>query len=132
MKNQTPNKTAGWTNVQVYTAIAIVLVLGAIGGYLLHSSATPADSSSAASSSAISSPGLPPSALATATQQNLDAQTKPLLQRLDADPKDVSALTEVGNIYFDASQWTTAITYYTRALNETPANPDVRTDMGIS
>lgn len=132
MKNLTPNKTAGWTNVQVYTAIAVVLVLGGIGGYLLHSSATPAESSSAASSSAISSPSLPPSAIAGVGQQALDTQTKPLLQRLDANPKDVPALTELGNIYFDASQWPTAIGYYTRALNETPKNPDVRTDMGIA
>ena len=41
-------------------------------------------------------------------------------------------LTELGNIYYDASQWTSAIGYYTRALNETPKNPDVRTDMGIA
>lgn len=132
MKNQTPNKTTGWTNVQVYTAIAVVLVLGAIGGYLLHSSGSASDTSSAASSAAAPSASLPPSALAGAAQQSLDAQTKPLLQRLQTNPKDVAVLTELGDIYFDASQWPTAIDYYTRALNETPANPDVRTDMGIS
>lgn len=130
MKNQTPKKNTGWTNVQVYTVIAVVLVLGALGGYLLHSSGSSADSSSAASSA--SSASLPPSTLAGAAQQTLDAQTKPLLQRLETNPKDVAALTELGNIYFDASQWPTAIDYYTRALNETPANPDMRTDMGIA
>jgi cytochrome c-type biogenesis protein CcmH/NrfG len=62
----------------------------------------------------------------------LDAEAKPLLARLDANPKDVSALTELGNIYFDASQWSSAIGYYTRALNESPKNPDVRTDTGIA
>ncbi len=129
MKNQTPNKAAGWTNVQVYTAIAVVLVLGALGGYLLHNSSTPAESSSAAYSAPAT---LPPSALAGAAQQALDAQTKPLLQRLEANPKDVPALVELGDIYFDASKWPTAIDYYTRALNETPTNPDVRTDMGIA
>jgi cytochrome c-type biogenesis protein CcmH/NrfG len=126
MKNATSNKTTGWTNLQVYTAIAVVLVLGCIVGYLLHSSGTPAESTA---SSAPSSPSLPPAVLA---QQALDAQTKPLLQRLNANPKDVPALIELGNIYFDASQWPTAVGYYTRALNETPKNPDVRTDMGIA
>ena len=130
MKNESSNKTTGWTNVQVYTAIAVVLVLGGIGGYLLHSSSTPAESSSSATASMPAS--LPPSALANAQQQTLDAQTKPLLQRIEANPKDVASLTELGNIYFDASQWPTAIDYYTRALNEKPNNPDVRTDMGIS
>lgn len=129
MKNQTPNKTAGWTNTQVYTAIVVVLILGGIGGYLLHTSGTPAESSSATS---ISIPSLPPSGLTGAAQPPLEAQTKPLQKRLDANPKDVAALTELGNIYFDASQWPAAIDYYTRALNETPRNPDVRTDMGIA
>ncbi len=128
MKNQPSSKSTGWTNVQVYTAIAVVLILGGIGGYLLHSSGTPSDSSSAA----LSTPSIPPSAIATAAEQTLAAQTKPLQQRLDANPKDVGTLVELGNIYFDASQWPAAIDYYTRALNEKPSNPDVRTDMGIA
>jgi cytochrome c-type biogenesis protein CcmH/NrfG len=138
MKNQTPRKKVGWTNTQVYVAIVIVLVLGGIGGYLLHSSGTPADSSTSASttpatpSPSLPNSSLPPSAITSAPTQVLDAQVKPLLQRLDTNPKDVSALTELGNIYFDASQWSTAIGYYTRSLNEFPNNPDVRTDMGIS
>jgi tetratricopeptide (TPR) repeat protein len=41
-------------------------------------------------------------------------------------------LIELGNDYYDGGQWNDAITYYTRALNETPNNPDVRTDMGIA
>ncbi len=129
MKNQTPTKSAGWTNTQVYVAIVVVLILGGIGGYLLHTSGTPAESSSATSTA---SPSLPPSTITGAAQPPLDAQIKPLQQRLDANPKDVAALTEIGNIYFDASQWPAAIDYYTRALNETPRNPDVRTDMGIA
>jgi cytochrome c-type biogenesis protein CcmH/NrfG len=135
MKNQTPKTSAGWTNTQVYTAIVVVLILGGLGGYLLHTSGSSSDTSNTASSAAppaMSSPSLPPSALAGAAQQALDAQAKPFQQRLDANPKDVTALTQLGNLYFDASQWPSAIDYYTRALNETPKNPDVRTDMGIA
>lgn len=131
MKNRTPNKTSGWTNVQVYTAIVVVLILGGIGGYLLHGSATPAESTTSASTAAPPAATLPPP-ITAAPQQMLDAQTKPLLQRLETNPKDISALIELGNIYFDASQWPAAIGYYTRALNEAPKNPDVRTDMGIA
>jgi cytochrome c-type biogenesis protein CcmH/NrfG len=129
MKNRTPNKPAGWTNTQVYTAIVIVLLIGGIGGYLLHTSGTPAESSGTTATTTGAS--VPPSGL-PAPEQMLDAQAKPLQQRLNANPKDVSALVELGNLYFDASQWTAAIGYYTRALNETPKNPDVRTDMGIA
>jgi cytochrome c-type biogenesis protein CcmH/NrfG len=127
MKNESANKTSSWTNVQVYTAIAVVLVVGALAGYLLHTS-SPAEGSSAVSSSA----SLPPSQQPPSPAQMLSSETQPLQARLVANPKDVSALIELGNIYYDASQWNDAITYYTRALNETPANPDVRTDMGIA
>ena len=95
LKNQSPNKTAGWTSVQVYTAIAVVLILGGIGGYLLHSSATPSQSSSAASSTATVS-STPPSALAGAAQQALEAQTKPLLQRLDGRSEGRCGADRVG------------------------------------
>jgi cytochrome c-type biogenesis protein CcmH/NrfG len=131
MKNPTPKKTAGWTNVQVYTAIAVVLVVGCIVGYLLHSPGTaapsPADNSLPATIPANSLPSI-----ARTPDRLLDAEVKPLLARLETNPKDVSALTELGNIYFDASQWSSAIGYYTRVLNESPRNPDVRTDMGIA
>jgi len=59
-------------------------------------------------------------------------QAEPLKARLQSNPRDAATLIELGNIYFDASQWTDAIGYYTRALNETPNNPNARTDMGIA
>lgn len=129
MKPQSAKKTTGWTNVQVYTAIVAVLILGGLGGYLLHSSGTPAESSTSASSSSAS---LPPSNLSNAGAMAFEAETKPLLARVQQNPKDVAALTELGNICFDSSRWPDAIGYYTRVLNETPNNPDVRTDMGIA
>jgi cytochrome c-type biogenesis protein CcmH/NrfG len=132
MKNRTSNKAAGWTNTQVYTAIIVVLLIGGVGGYLLHTSEAPAVNSTASSTAAPISTSLPPSAINGAPEQILDARVKPLLQKLNTNPNDTSTLVELGNIYYDASQWTPAIGYYTRALNQTPANPDVRTDMGIS
>lgn len=121
MKSQPAKNPSGWTNVQVYTAIAVVLVVGTLAGYLLHNSDAPADSSAPTSTAAM------PSAA-----QMLSAQTQPLLARLQANPKDVTTLVDLGNAYYDAAQWSDAIGYYTRALNETPSNPDVRTDMGVA
>jgi cytochrome c-type biogenesis protein CcmH/NrfG len=129
MKNRSSKQTAGWTNVQVYTAIVVVLILGGLGGYLLRGSGTPAESSTAASTPSAS---LPPPAFTGSSQPMQDAGVTELQQRVNANPKDVAALTELGNISFDASRWPEAIGYYTRVLNETPGNPDVRTDMGIA
>ena len=126
MKSQ-PAKSSSWTNVQVYTAIAVVLVLGLLGGYLLHSSGTPQENSAPAPSAA----SLPASSMPSPAQM-LATETQPLLARLQSHPKDVEALIGLGNDYYDASQWNEAIGYYQRALNETPSNPDVRTDMGIA
>jgi tetratricopeptide (TPR) repeat protein len=129
MKNLAAKEKKGWTNVQVYTAIGVVLVVGLLVGYLMHSSGTSSEESSTASTTSAT---LPPSALNGSSQQVVDAQPKPLLARLETNPKDVAALTELGNIYFDISRWPDAIGYYTRSLNEAPKNPDVRTDLGIS
>jgi cytochrome c-type biogenesis protein CcmH/NrfG len=127
MAKPAPQQQSSWTNTQVITAIVVVLIVGGLGGYLLHnnsSSPSPAGDSAATVQPNLQQPINP--------AQALDAATRPLLARLQSNPKDVAALTELGNINFDASQWTPAITYYTRALNETPHNPDVRTDMGIA
>ena len=126
MKNQ-PAKTSSWTNTQVYTAIVVVLILGGLGGYLLKTSGPPPESS------AVTSPAdMPPPQPMPAPSQMLMQQAEPLKARLQSNPRDVATLVELGNIYFDASQWTDAIGYYTRALNENPNNPNARTDMGIA
>jgi cytochrome c-type biogenesis protein CcmH/NrfG len=127
MKNEPAKNTSSWTNVQVYTAIAVVLVVGALAGYLLHNSGTPESSAPAPASTAT----IPSQAMPSPTQM-LSTQAQPLLDRLQTNPKDVATLIQLGDMYYDAGQWNDAITYYTRALKETPANPDVRTDMGVA
>jgi tetratricopeptide (TPR) repeat protein len=47
------------------------------------------------------------------------------------DPKNLPALVELGNLYFDTNQPKEAIEAYSRYLAVKPDNPDVRTDMGI-
>jgi cytochrome c-type biogenesis protein CcmH/NrfG len=129
MKKQAASNNSSWTNVQIYTAIVVVLILGALGGYLLHGSGSASDSSTA--STAADSVNLPPP-MASSPVQNLNTQVQPLLTRLASNPKDVGTLIALGNLYYDNAQWGDAIGYYTRALNETPSNPDVRTDMGTA
>jgi len=56
-------------------------------------------------------------------------QSQPLLAELAQRPKDVSILTKIGNVYYDAQQYGEAIRYYKKVLDLQPANADVRTDM---
>lgn len=127
MAKPSTNQSSGWTNTQVYTAIVVVLILGALGGYLVHNS----NSSPASTAATAPAGGLPP-ASGNLQAQALNSEVSSLEAKLQANPRDVSTLTALGNAYFDAGQWPNAVSYYTRSLNEAPKNPDVRTDLGIS
>jgi tetratricopeptide (TPR) repeat protein len=48
--------------------------------------------------------------------------------RLAQNPRDLSALVGLAQLYFDAGKFDQAIGYYKRALAIDPANPDTRTD----
>jgi len=50
---------------------------------------------------------------------------------LKGDPKNLKALIQLGDLYFDTDQFTPAIETYSQALEIDPKNADVRTDMGI-
>lgn len=54
-----------------------------------------------------------------------------LKERLQKDPKDVDALTHMGNFFQDAGKYEQAIEYYRQALAIRPQEVNVRTDMGI-
>ena len=71
------------------------------------------------------------SSRAPANVADVQKQISMLQGILKEDPKNLKALVELGNLYFDAEQFDSAIQYYARALELEPKNPDVRTDMGI-
>ena len=50
---------------------------------------------------------------------------------IQADPKNVTALTHLGNLMYDTGRWAEALGYYRRALDAGPPNPNVLTDTGI-
>jgi tetratricopeptide (TPR) repeat protein len=60
---------------------------------------------------------------------NLKIQT--LKDIIKKDPKNLPALVELGNLYFDSGQPKEAIEAYSQYLTAKPDNADVRTDMGI-
>jgi len=60
------------------------------------------------------------------------ARVQELQQSLSTNPKNVDAVIQLGNTYFDAERWEDAITWYRRALELDPKNADASTDLGVS
>jgi len=49
-----------------------------------------------------------------------------------ANPKNLDALIQLGNLYYDQGQHLQAVEWYGKALDIDPRNPNVRTDRGTS
>ena len=105
--------------------IAMAFVIGIVVGVIvtvLYEEKTPLIPAS------IKPPASPaPSALDAEAQKQISI----LQSILKDDPKNLKALIELGNLYFDAEQFDPAIQAYSKALEIDPKNSDVRTDMGI-
>jgi cytochrome c-type biogenesis protein CcmH/NrfG len=157
LSNETTERSS-WSSTQVYTMAALCLLIGVAIGYLFRGSQSPTTSaqSAAAMQSAPAEVAAPPqspmqaaanvppstpaasSASAPAMRQmpSLDdmkkmADTKadPLLAKLKSDPKNSKLLIQVGNIYESTHQFKDAAGYYNKALQVTPKNVALRTQM---
>ena len=60
------------------------------------------------------------------------ARVQELQASITGNPKNVDAVIQLGNTYFDAERWNDAITWYRRALELDPKNADASTDLGVS
>jgi len=125
-----------WTSVQAYVLAVICLLVGIAGGWLIRGSQSPA-------TAAIETAGAPAPAMGSANagaqpptpaemQKMAETQAGPLIEKLKADPNNAGLLANIGNVYYDAQQFPTAIDYYQRALKVEPANTGVRTDMATA
>jgi cytochrome c-type biogenesis protein CcmH/NrfG len=105
-------------------AIAFVagIVVGVIATVSFEEKMPPLPSTIKPPQSSTSAPALTP---------DIQNQISTLKSILKEDPKNLKALIELGNIYFDSEQPDPAIQAYSKALEIDPKNPDVRTDMGI-
>jgi Tfp pilus assembly protein PilF len=89
-----------------------------------------------------STPAVPTAEASTAAGQTAGnpAQAPPLdegrVQALTtiikSDPRNLDAVLQLGNTYFDAEHWEEAIQWYKRAVELDPKNPDASTDLGVS
>jgi tetratricopeptide (TPR) repeat protein len=125
-----------WTNKQALILMALCLPIGVTGGWFLRGTRAPA---AAASATPIAPAPRAPNAVPVAQapdparlRQMADRQAAPLLSELNADPRNPDLMISVGNLYYDAQQYPTAVDYYSRALNSKPSDAAVRTDMATA
>ena len=122
--------------MQAYVLAVICLLVGIAGGWFIHGpNAQAASTTEAASASAPALGNANGGAQAPTPaqmQQMADTQAAPLIEKLKADPTNAGLLANIGNVYYDARLFPTAIDYYQRALQSEPANTGVRTDMATA
>jgi cytochrome c-type biogenesis protein CcmH/NrfG len=125
-----------WTSVQAYVLAVICLLVGIAGGWFIRGSQSPAAAPAETASAPAPAMGSAAAGAQTPTpaqmQKMADTQAGPLIEKLKADPANAGLLANIGNIYYDAQQFPTAIDYYQRALKVEPANTAIRTDMATA
>ena len=133
---QAINLQRQWTNKQALLLVTACLAVGIAGGWFTRGFQSPSSSSNSAASTATSaraSATTPSTASNTASLKEMaDKQAAPLLAKLTTNPKDPDTLTNIGNLYYDAQQYSIAIEYYNRALESRPSDASVRTDMATA
>lgn len=124
-----PAPTGTWTSREAYLLAAVCLLVGLALGYMIRGSSAPV--ATTATSMPAGSPA--PSAANPATSVgDLESMAAPLKVALDADPKNVDLLVQLGNLYYDKQVFAPAIEYYRRALALRPNIVNVRTDLGTA
>jgi len=126
-----------WTVKGAIILAAICLTVGIAGGWSVRAWQSPANSTSSKASSVATAMGNPVSSIAQSPspaqlQAMADAQAAPQLLKLKSDPTNPEMLASIGNVYYDAQQYPTAVNYYERALKTKPSDAAVRTDMGTA
>jgi len=137
MTNAEQTEGRGWTTKQAILFAAFCLAAGIAGGWFIFGFHSPAPGAPAAADAVPA----PAAAAMTATAQQpgpaqlqsmADTQAAPFLEKLKADPANPDLLARVGDIYYDAQVYPTAVGYYARALKAKPSDAAVRTDMATA
>ena len=125
---------------RIYVPIVLVVMLGFLGvvGYFLKiglgvtgaalgPAATQGDASIGGGPNGVGG-GTPPQAAAAGPPPPVARLLVEMRDRLQRDPRDVGALSALGNLYFEAGKFAQAIPYYRRALALDPRNSEMRAD----
>ncbi len=125
-----------WTVKQAILLAAASLLAGIGGGWGIRAAQGGAVSEppkAAVAALAGTGSGSPAQASSPARLKEMaDTQAEPLVEKLAANPENPELLTNIGNLYYDAKQYPTAVDYYGRALKIKPSDAAVRTDMATA
>ncbi len=116
--------------------VILAVVVAFLVGFISGATVAILKKNSGRTVSAARKPQMPPQAVPAPTAGELSpAEAASKIQALKdivkKDPKNLSALEELGNLYFDSNQPKEAIDAYNQYLALKPDNADVRTDLGI-
>jgi tetratricopeptide (TPR) repeat protein len=132
--NSSPLKQ--WTNQRALILMAICLMAGIAGGWAIRGHRPRnSDSAKAVSDAPVATTSTNTVAQAPSPAQLktlADNQAAPQILKLKTDPKNPELLTGIGNLYYDAQQYSVAVDYYKRALQIKPSDASVRTDMATA
>lgn len=109
-----------------FLSIAIAFIAGIVVGVMAavyYEDKAPLIPPAVKQPTSSSAPAAPPA--------DVQKQIDTLQSILKDDPKNLNALIQMGNLYFDAEQFNQAIETYSKVLQIEPKNADVRTDLGI-
>jgi len=122
-----------WTSSQAYTLAVVCFIVGIAGGWFIRGSQAPdAPREAAAAETTLGTGGISNQPTPDELRRMADKQAEALLAQLKTDPGNPDLLASIGNVYYDAQQFPTAIAYYQQSLKVRPTNASVRTDMATA
>jgi len=122
-----------WTSFQAYALSVLCLAIGLASGWFIRGSQAPAAVTATSASAASAEEGMGVGQPTTEQLRRMaDKQVAPLLDALQKDQSNPELLAKIGNVYYDAQQFSVAIDYYQRALKAKPADASIRTDMATA
>ena len=132
MTNNNRSSRHEWTSKQALVLMTFSLLGGIAGGYVLRGD-QPARTNAPASTTVTATRSSQTGETSPADlKKAADQQAIPLQAKLKEDPANPDLLTNLGNLYYDAQQYDTAVDYYARSLKARPSDASVRTDMATA
>ncbi len=123
--------SATWQSRRVSALAAVFFGVGLTAGYLLPGGgvANPAEPAAAV---APKSPGAHPPMTMEQMKAMADRKAAPLLEKLKANPSDVTVLGQLGALYSSAHQFQLSADYYRKAFRSDLKNLNARTQLASS
>lgn len=127
-----PEVQSQWSSREAYLLALVCLFCGFAIGYFVRGSSPTAPTATVAAAQQPAQGGQSANSPQVHSPEAANLVAAPLLAAIKADPKNVDALIQLGNIYYDHHIYPDAIQYYTRALELKPDDANVRTDLGTA